>query len=160
MTEQWQPSRWTRAQLEERRLYAQPFLETGTKTSRELAEQTGVSASTVRSWRKRFRARGSLEATLAPGPPSRLSDEQVVALIEVFRSPPDPQQFPDQRWTCPRVREVIGLRYDVWFDVGHLSRLLHQWGFSPQKPEKRAVERDEHAITTWIEVRVPELEKK
>ena len=160
MTGSWQPSRWTRGQLEERRLYAQPFLEAGSKTSRELAELTGVSTSTVRSWRKRLRARESLEATRAPGPPSRLCDEQVAEIIEIFQSSPDPQQFPDQRWTCPRMREVIGLRYGVWYDVGHLSRLLHQWGFSPQKPEKCALERNETAIHTWIEVRVPELEKK
>lgn len=156
----WQPSRWTRVQLEERRLYAQPLIEEDQLNATQIAEHTGVSPSTVRAWKRRLRLRGSLEATRASGPPRRLSDVQIAEVMDLLRAGPDPIRYPDQRWTCPRVREVIGLRFDVWYDVDHVSRLLHTWGFSSQKPEKRAIERQEAAIETWVNVRVPELEKK
>jgi transposase len=156
----WQPSQWTRAQLEERRLFAKPLLEAGELNATQIAELSGVSPSTVRAWRRRLRQQGSLEATRAPGPPRRLTDEQIATIMDVLQTGPDPARFPDQRWTCPRVREVIGLRFNVWYDVDHVSRLLHLWGFSPQKPDKRAMERSEEAVETWVNVRVPELEKK
>ena len=57
-------------------------------------------------------------------------------------------------------RDLIGLKFDVWYDVDHLSRLLHEWGFSPQKPVKRAKEQDGEAVVTWIETKVTEFEKK
>lgn len=156
----WQPSQWTRTQLEERRLYAQPLIEAGELNATQIAQQTGVSPATVRAWRRRLRLHGSLEATRAAGPPRRLRDEQIAEVMGLLQAGPDPARFPDQRWTCPRVRELIGQRFDVWYDVDHVSRLLHQWGFSPQKPERRALERQEQAIDTWINERVPALEKK
>jgi transposase len=114
----------------------------------------------VRTWRRRLRLRESLEATRATGRPLHLSDAQVADIMTVLQAGPDVARHPDQRWTCPRVRDVIGERFDVWYDVDHVRRLLHRWGFSPQKPEKRALERNEEAIQTWLDVRVPVLEKK
>jgi transposase len=160
MAQSWQPSKWTRQQQEERRLYAQPYLISGELSTAQIAERAGVSASTVRTRRRRLRLRESLEATRATGRPPHLSDAQVAEIMSVLQAGPDVERYPDQRWTCPRVRDLIGERQGVWYDVDHVRRLLHRWGFSPQKPEKRALERNEEAIGTWLDVRVPVLEKK
>ncbi|WP_189091853.1 winged helix-turn-helix domain-containing protein [Deinococcus ruber] len=137
MAQVWQPTRLTRGQLEERRLFAEPFLWEGKLSSTQLAELCGVGSSAVRNWRRHLRELGSLEATVASGPPRRLTDEQRAEIITLLQASPDLQHYPDQRWTCPRVRAIIGLRFDVWYHVDHLSRLLHAWGFSRQKPVKR-----------------------
>ncbi|RJF69551.1 hypothetical protein D3875_20775 [Deinococcus cavernae] len=125
-----------------------------------MGDLCGVSASAVRNWRQRLLTQGSLEASVAPGPRRHLTDEQIAQTIDLLRAGPDPVRYQDHRWTCPRVRELIGLRFDVWYDVDHLSRLLHEWGFSLQRPRKRAVEQDQEAVVTWIETKVPALEKK
>lgn len=150
----------TRDQLEERRLYAQQLLAQGNVSPKQMAETLGVSESTVRTWKQRLRERGSLQATRAAGPPQRLSAEQRIRLGELLRAGPLAAGYPDSRWTTSRVREVIGLRFEVWYHADHVRKVLHQLGFSPQKPEQRAVERDEQAIQTWVEQTLPRLEKK
>lgn len=156
----WRPSTLTRDQLEERRLYAQQLLAQGNVRPKQMAETLGVSESTVRTWKQRLRERGSLQATRAAGPPQRLSAEQRTRLGELLRAGPLAAGYPDSRWTTSRVREVIGLRFEVWYHADHVRKVLHQLGFSPQKPEQRALERDEQAIQTWVETVRPELEKK
>lgn len=160
MAQVWQPAKLSRPQLEERRLFAEPYLREGTFSSAQLAELCGVGSSAVRKWRQRLRSQGSLEATVASGPPRRLTDAHLAELIALLQAGPDPDQWPDQRWTCPRIRAVIGLTFDVWYHVDHLSRLLHAWGFSRQKPAKRAAEQDQEAVAAWIDTMVPELERK
>lgn len=156
----WRPSKLSRDQLEERRLYAQQLLATGEVNLKAIAETLGVSESTVRTWKQRLRERGSLQATRACGPPPRLSPEQRTQLGELLRAGPLAAGYPDARWTTSRVREVIGAHFDVWYHADHVRKLLHQLGFSPQQPEQRAVERDEQAIQTWVEHTLPRLEKK
>jgi transposase len=156
----WRPSTLTRDQLEERRLYAQQLLAEGEISPKAIAETVGVSESTVRTWKQRLRERGSLQATRALGPPPRLSPEQRTQLGELLRAGPLAAGYPDSRWTTSRVREVIGMRFDVWYHADHVRKLLHQLGFSPQKPEQRALERDEQAIQTWVEHSLLSLEKK
>lgn len=156
----WRPSTLTRDQLEERRLYAQQLLAEGEVSPKAIAETLGVSASTVRTWKQRLRERGSLQATRAPGPSQRLRPEHRTRLGELLRAGPMAAGYPDSRWTTSRVREVIGLRFEVWYHADHVRKLLHQLGFSPQKPERRALERDEQAIQTWVEHTLPSLEKK
>nr|WP_202409232.1 IS630 family transposase [Deinococcus xianganensis] len=160
MPQIWRPERLTRPQLEERRLFAEPYIHEDKLSATQLAELCGVGSSTIRKWRQRLRHQGSLEATFASGPPRRLPDEQIADVMALLQAGPDPHLYPDQRWTCPRVREVIGVKFDVWYHVDHLGRLLHAWGFSRQKPTKRATEQDQEAVIGWIETVVPELEKK
>ena len=160
MPQVWQPAQLTRSQLEERRLFAEPALREGTFSSAQLAELCGVASSTIRKWRQRLCKHDSLDATLASGRPRRLADVLISDIITLLQAGPDPQRYPDQRWTCPRVREVIGLRLNVWYHVDHLSRLLHEWGFSRQKPVKRATEQDQEAVVRWIDRMVPELEQQ
>ena len=110
MPQVWQPSHLTRQQLEERRLAIQPFLLDKSRTPASLAEEFGVKPGTIRTWRRRLQARGSLEATLTTGRPTRLTDAQVAELLETLQRGPDLERFPDGRWTTHRVREVIGLQ--------------------------------------------------
>ena len=67
--------------------------------------------------------------------------------------------FPTDLWTCPRVAQVIRRRYRVKYHVDHVSRLLRSMGWTPQKPERRARERDERAIRGWIRKDWPRVKK-
>ena len=101
MAQVWQPTRLTRQQLEERRLAAQPLLNDPEWSTASIAEHFGVKPGTVRVWRVRLKERGSLEATLSSGRPTRLNDAQVAEIIGVLQEAPDPERFPD--WAAPFV---------------------------------------------------------
>jgi transposase len=47
--------------------------------------------------------------------------------------------------------EVIQRHFDVRYHVDHIPRLLASLGWSCQKPQKRAIERDEEAISRWVQ---------
>ncbi|WP_425465604.1 helix-turn-helix domain-containing protein [Nonomuraea turkmeniaca] len=56
----------------------------------------------------------------------------------------------DQRWTLARVTALVGRLFHVSYTPRGISYLLHQLGWSPQVPQRRAAERDEEAIATWV----------
>ena len=68
--------------------------------------------------------------------------------------------FATDLWTCPRVTELIEKQFGVRYHVDHVGRLLHALGWSPQRPERRAAERDEAAIQNWIKSDWPRIKKK
>jgi transposase len=68
--------------------------------------------------------------------------------------------FPTDLWTCPRVARLISSLFGVTYHVDHIGRLLHMLGWSPQKPERRAIERDEEKIRQWVKHQWPRIKKK
>lgn len=162
MTDRWLPSRLTRAQLEERRLHFLHLLETGQHSSKELAELLGASMSTLRTWKQLLRHQGAdaLQATVTTGRVPALSLEQRDTLKRLLNEGAHVHGFPDSTWTTPRVREVIGLHFGIWHHRDHVRRILHQLGFSRQKPDKRALEQNPEAVATWLQTTLPEIKKK
>lgn len=160
MIEVWQPKRFTRQQMEERRLAALPFLVDASLSSTTIARRFGVGSSAVRDWRRRLQRGESLEATLSTGRPAFLTDAQAAEVITMIQAGPDRQRFPDGRWTTARIRDEIGVRYGVWYDHDWLGKLLRRWGFSWQKAEKRPLERQIEQLDEWLEALLPALEKK
>ena len=68
--------------------------------------------------------------------------------------------FPTDLWTCPRIGDLIQRRFAVEYHVHHIGRLLRSMGWTPQKPEKRARERDEKAVQKWIREDWSRIKKK
>jgi transposase len=58
------------------------------------------------------------------------------------------------------VTELIEDRYGVSYHPGNVRKLLRQMGFSPQKPVKRATQRDEAAIEKWKNEEWPRIKKR
>ena len=67
--------------------------------------------------------------------------------------------FPTDLWTCPRVAPFIWARCGVHYEVSRVWRLLRSLGWTPQKPERRAVERNEREIQRWIKKQQPRIQK-
>lgn len=59
-------------------------------------------------------------------------------------------QSQGQRWTLARVATVIARRFHVRFSQAQTWRILRQMGWTVQVPVRRAAERDEEAVATWI----------
>jgi transposase len=62
-------------------------------------------------------------------------------------------------WTTQRVAEVIRRTLRVRYHPDHVGRLLRRLGWSHQKPERRALERDEGAIARWVQTVWPQVKK-
>jgi len=127
----------------------------------EVARRVGVDRRSVRRWKAAARDGGvqAVRARPTPGRPTKLSAKGRRRLVAVLLKGAQAAGFPTDRWTGPRVRELIQRRFGVHYHVSHVSRLLRALGFSPQKPMRRAIERDEPAIRRWIQTDGPRLKK-
>jgi hypothetical protein len=93
------------------------------------------------------------------GRPPLLGAEELVQLQIALLEGPTAHGFGTPLWTLKRVRLFIERQFGVRYSDVHVWRLLGQMGFSSQKPERRALERDEAAIETWKKCTWPALKK-
>ena len=101
-----------------------------------------------------------MKAKRHPGGKSRLSDQQREELVELLKQGPKAHGFPTDLWTCRRVTELIEKQFAVRYDPSQVWRILRSLGWSCQKPERRARERDEQAIAAWREERWGHIKKR
>jgi transposase len=136
--------------LESRRRRALALVQQGLSLN-GAARRIGCAASSVMRWLRAFRRGGpeGLKVRPASGRPPRLSARRRQQLLKQLLRGPMAHGYPTDLWTTQRIAEVIERRYGVRYHRNHVSRLLAQCGWSCQKPERRARERDEQAIARW-----------
>jgi transposase len=146
--------------LKDRRKRALALLDEG-HTLSEVARQIGCNASSVMRWRNARRRGGEkgLEVRFSPGRPPRLDARQQKRLIRILLKGAVARGYRTELWTTARIAEVIRQEFDVEYHRDHVGRLMHQLGWSAQKPERRAVERDEDAIRRWKQKDWPRVKK-
>jgi transposase len=122
----------------------------------------GVDPRSVRRWIAAHRSGGkkALRAVAAGGRPPKLTDAQRQELEKQLLKGAQSAGFPTELWTCPRVAEYIRRKFGVRYHVDHVGRLLHALDWSPQKPTRKALERDEQAIQNWVKKVWPAIKKK
>jgi transposase len=129
---------------------------------RQIATALGVSESAVSQWLAQARHAGPAALKRRPrsGRPPRLSPAQQAQVPALLGQGATAFGFRGDRWTRQRVAEVIRREFGVRYHPAHISRLLSRWGWSRQKPIRRARQRDEAAVKQWREERYPALVKK
>lgn len=139
------------SKLEERRRRAVEMVEKDELSQVEVARRLKVDPRSVRRWMEWHRGRGvrKLAARATPGRPSRLSAVDRKKLESILLKGPREAGYDTDLWSCVRVGKVIEKEFGVKYHVDYISQLLRKMGWSPQKPEKRAIERDEAKILGW-----------
>ena len=132
------------------------------KTAAQAAAAVGVARQTAYTW-KAVLDEGGIDALRdmpTRGRPARLDDEQRQALARVLLQSPTEHGFGTELWTLKRVGVVVQRMFGVEFSLSQIWRILGGLGFSVQKPERRALERDEDAVQTWKRKTWPALKKR
>lgn len=130
----------------------------------QAARTFGVSRQSVAAWVRRAQESGvrALRARKrGPKPRPRLpaGAEQRLRRLIVNRCP-DQLLLPFALWTREAVVEVIeretGRRVSVWT----AGRYLKRWNMTPQKPARRAYERDPAAVGVWLKEQYPAIKQR
>jgi transposase len=131
------------------------------KPPAEVAAAVGAPRQTVYRWLDVLSAEGldGLRIMSKGGRPAQLDAEQHEELRRILLAGPQAAGFGTELWTIKRVRETIKRHFGVQYSEVHVWRLLGRLGFSSQKPEKRAKERDVQAIARWKKRTWPALKK-
>lgn len=128
----------------------------------EVARRLGVARQVAYRWKSAWEQGGNA-ALASKGPAgrkSKLTAKQTQQVVAALLAGPTAQGYNTALWTLPRVAGLIKDLTGVVYHPGHVWRLLGASGFSCQRPERRAIERDEPAIRRWKRVVWPALKKR
>lgn len=154
-------SKGTASELEARRRTAITKLGEGWSQA-AVADFLGVHAVAVAKWMGRHRQHGDagLTAQPTPGRPRFLTSEQEQVVLRCLAEKPTAHGFRTDLWTARRVADLIRRRFGVTFHANYLRAWLRQRGYSPQKPRRRAKQRNQEAIDRWVAEDWPRIQKK
>jgi len=157
----WQPKKLTRTQMAERRAEGAKLLQAGEMNQTQIARHLGVTEATVSKWKKKLSTEGAegLQPRQATGRPQKLDDEAKQSLLKILETGPQASGFPTEQWTQVRIKQVIKREFGVSYHQNYISYLLHDLGWSVQKPDPRAMERDEELIEAWLSKDWPRIKK-
>ncbi len=127
-----------------------------------VAATVGAPRQTVYRWLGVLQEEGidGLREMSKGGRPSLMSDEQIGELREALLAGPMAAGYGTDLWTLKRVRLLIEKRFGIKYSDVNVWRILGAMGFSSQKPEKRAIERNAEAVAQWKKRTWPLLKKK
>ena len=127
----------------------------------ETARKLGCAPSSVMRWRDAVERHGSagLAVRFSPGRPPKLRAGERRRLVKILLKGALAQGYTTDLWTTSRIAAVIRKTFRVHYHPDHVGRLLHQLEWTHQKPETRALERDEAVIEHWKRVEWPRVKK-
>lgn len=146
--------------LEVRRRRALSLLREGWSLN-AAARKLACAASSVMRWRDAVRRRGAagLAVRASPGRPPKLTPSDRRRLLKILLKGAPASGYTTDLWTTSRIAAVIQQAFGVDYHRDHVGRLMHQLKWTHQKPETRAVERDDDAIERWKRVEWPRVKK-
>ncbi len=143
-----------------RRLRAAEIFAAGGRQA-DVVKELGVSPEAARQWQLRWREEGEegLRRMGSRGPQPRLGPEELERLTQELLQGPQEHGYTTSLWTLSRIAEVIEKILGIRYHKGHVWRIMRQMGWSCQKPQRRAKERDEAEIARWVKEDWPRIKR-
>jgi transposase len=135
--------------LELRRRQAVQAVQAGDSV-KDVARIIGVQPRSIYRWLFLAEKPDGLAAKPHPGPATRLSLQQQLELEQLLCQGAKAHGWPNELWTTQRIADLIRRHFGISLHHDHVGRFLHmRLRWSPQKPRRRARERNEEAIAQW-----------
>jgi transposase len=150
-----------RTAREARRLRAAELFAQG-RSQAQVAHELGVSRESARRRHHAFKAGGAqaLRSRGPTGPAPAVADEQLPAIQQALLQGAKAHGFDNDLWTLDRITGVVERLTGVRLHPSTVWRLLHRrLGWSVQRPQRQAKERDEEAIQRWVAYEWPRIKK-
>ena len=129
---------------------------------KDVAAFLGVHPVTVAKWMARHRANSDdgLKAKPTPGRPRFLTDDQEKQVLGWLAEAPTQHGFKTDLWTARRLAELIHQKLGVRFHPNYMREWLTRRNYTPQKPARRAKQRDPVAVAKWVAEDWPRIQKR
>ena len=125
------------------------------RTQVEVAELFGVTRRAVGKWVQKYRQGGekALRARRRGRPKggALLAWQAAQIAKAVVDRHPDQLKLPFYLWTREAVGQLIEKRFGIRLSVWTVGRYLARWNFTPQKPIRKAFEKNPEAVRQWLE---------
>lgn len=127
----------------------------------DIARRCKASPAAVSYWHTAWKRRGrkGLKSKGHPGFASQLTKEKRHQFKQAIFKGPLAYGYQTNLWTLPRLATVMKQVTHIRFSEVWTWHIVRELGFTPQKPQVKARERDEQAITRWKAKTLPALKK-
>ena len=136
------------------------------KTYNEIGEITGVHLTTVCKWYKAYQRCGKAAVMIKKrgrpkGSCRTLTPEQEKELQKAIRDKcPNQLKLAFALWTRIAVQQLIKQLWSIDMPIRTVGEYLKRWGFTPQKPLRKAYKQNPKAVKAWMEEEYPEIAKR
>ena len=136
------------------------------KKHKEIAEIVGVHLGTVCKWCKIYEREGVKGVRIQKrgrklGSHRTMTGEQEKHIQKLIQDKaPDQLKLPFALWTRIAVQQLIKRIYSIEMPIRTVGEYLNRWGFTPQKPLRRAYEQNPKAVQKWLEEEYPKISRR
>jgi len=136
------------------------------RTYKEISDITGVQLTTVCQWYKAYKRGGATAIKIKKrgrpkGSCRTLSTEQEKEVQKTIRDKcPDQLKFPFALWTRIAVQQLIKHLWSIDMPIRTVGEYLKRWGYTPQKPLRRAYKQNPKAVQEWMDKTYPAIARK
>ena len=136
------------------------------KSNEEIAEILDVSLRHVQNTKKLY-ADGGI-AAIKPRTRGRRKGEKRTLTPQqeweikrtIVDRCPEQMKLPGCMWTRENIRDLIKRKYKIEMPLSTLGYYLERWGFSVQRPAKRAYKQDTEKVADWVEQEFPGIKER
>ena len=132
----------------------------------EVAKIFGVSNNTITTWLKKYREQGT-KGLKDRKRGVKSEDKKLLSLKQekeiqriIIDKMPDQLKLPFALWNRKAVKDLILRKYGITLAINTTGDYLRSWGFSPQRPKKKAYEQNDQAVKNWLETEYPQIKKR
>jgi transposase len=131
-----------------------------------ISEAVGVNVSTVAKWYRAYRKGGDRAIQIRKrgrkdGMKRTLSPDQEAQIRQSIRDKcPEQLKLPFALWTRIAVRQLVKRLFSIDMPIRTVGEYLKRWGYTPQKPLRRAYEQNPEAVQKWLAEEYPAIEAK
>lgn len=133
---------------------------------KDIADFYGIHVNTVRDWWKLYKKKGkqslSYKKRGAKSENKKLLNSKQEFLIQnmITDTMPDQLKLAFALWTTKAIKELIDRELGIVIGRRAIGNYLKKWGFSPQKPKKKAYEQSSKKVQKWLEEEYPAIQKR
>ena len=148
----------TSAQLAVERDRGLALLKQG-KKPKEVAEMLNVTVRSVYRWRQASKKPKRKKIVMQLGRPRKINAKQVKRLEKALGQCAEAFGYGGDYWTLDRIAHVIWQLFKVRYHPSTVWHVMERMGWSNQRPQRRAFQRNEEAIEKWKKEVLPEIKK-
>lgn len=136
------------------------------KTYKEIAEITGLNPTTICAWWKAYEREGHKAIQIKKrgrelGAHRTLNIDQEKEIQKAIRDKtPNQMKFPFALWNRRAIQDLIKYLYSIKMPIRTVGEYLKRWGYTPQKPLKKAYKQNPKAVQKWLDEEYPVIQQK
>jgi transposase len=132
----------------------------------EISSITGIHPSTISGWWKLYKNEGKKALKIKKrgrptGSNRTLTQEQERQIQKaIYDKCPDQMKLPFALWTRGAVQQLIKQLWSIKMPIRTVGEYLKRWGFTPQRPLRKAYKQNPKAVKTWLETEYPDIARR